>query len=231
MELAGGGAVCYAPSRLGKLVLRITGFPRVTHQCHQSQQREDSHHRETRHLYLGFHHPWDRDLWKSWIKQVSQTQGILHYYWANFVSTVLVDFPFFCFFFLFFYFFISAKILSSCGQEEKNCIHGTGREDKNESISFEILVGSVEMNPSRRIMKFVLRFNPFRSIDIRSGRYFLEKFTPPKTFRFLPIRIAREYPWNGDFNLETTSSIHWNFEFQRHGGSVFPTRRTTTQPR
>ncbi|KAG9433012.1 PH domain leucine-rich repeat-containing protein phosphatase 2 [Apis mellifera carnica] len=69
MELAGGGAVCYAPSRLGKLVLRITGFPRVTHQC---QQQEDSHHRETRHLYLGFHHPWDRDLWKSWIKQAIQ---------------------------------------------------------------------------------------------------------------------------------------------------------------
>ncbi|XP_034182760.2 PH domain leucine-rich repeat protein phosphatase [Osmia lignaria lignaria] len=73
MELAGGGgAVCYAPSRLGKLVLRITGFPRVTQQCHQSQQQEDSHHRETRHLYLGFHHPWDRDLWKSWIKQAIQ---------------------------------------------------------------------------------------------------------------------------------------------------------------
>ncbi|XP_060811506.1 PH domain leucine-rich repeat-containing protein phosphatase 2 isoform X2 [Bombus pascuorum] len=72
MELTGGGAVCYAPSRLGKLVLRITGFPRVTQQCHQSQQQEDSHHRETRHLYLGFHHPWDRDLWKSWIKQAIQ---------------------------------------------------------------------------------------------------------------------------------------------------------------
>ncbi|XP_012151095.2 PH domain leucine-rich repeat protein phosphatase [Megachile rotundata] len=73
MELGGGGgAVCYAPSRLGKLVLRITGFPRVTQQCHQSQQQEDSHHRETRHLYLGFHHPWDRDLWKSWIKQAIQ---------------------------------------------------------------------------------------------------------------------------------------------------------------
>ncbi|XP_076627077.1 PH domain leucine-rich repeat protein phosphatase isoform X1 [Colletes latitarsis] len=70
MELAGGGgAVCYAPSRLGKLVLRITGFPRVTQQCHQTQQQGDSHHCETRHLYLGFHHPWDRDLWKSWIKQ------------------------------------------------------------------------------------------------------------------------------------------------------------------
>ncbi|XP_076161636.1 PH domain leucine-rich repeat protein phosphatase [Ptiloglossa arizonensis] len=70
MELSGGGgAVCYAPSRLGKLVLRITGFPRVTQQCHQTQQQGDSHHRETRHLYLGFHHPWDRDLWKSWIKQ------------------------------------------------------------------------------------------------------------------------------------------------------------------
>lgn len=77
MELSGGGgAVCYAPSRLGKLVLRITGFPRVTQQCHQTQQQGDSHHRETRHLYLGFHHPWDRDLWKSWIKQVSQTRVI-----------------------------------------------------------------------------------------------------------------------------------------------------------
>lgn len=77
MELGGGGgAVCYAPSRLGKLVLRITGFPRVTQQCHQSQQQEDSHHRETRHLYLGFHHPWDRDLWKSWIKQVSRTRTV-----------------------------------------------------------------------------------------------------------------------------------------------------------
>nr|XP_031850312.1 PH domain leucine-rich repeat-containing protein phosphatase 2 [Nomia melanderi] len=73
MELGGGGgAVCYAPSRLGKLVLRITGFPRVTQQCHQTQQQEDSQHRETRHLYLGFHHPWDRDLWKSWIKQAIQ---------------------------------------------------------------------------------------------------------------------------------------------------------------
>ncbi|CAK9809411.1 Protein phosphatase PHLPP-like protein [Anthophora plagiata] len=72
MELSGGGSVCYAPSRLGKLVLRITGFPRVTQQCHQSQQQEDSHHGETRHLYLGFHHPWDRDLWKSWIKQAIQ---------------------------------------------------------------------------------------------------------------------------------------------------------------
>ncbi|XP_054007050.1 PH domain leucine-rich repeat-containing protein phosphatase 2 [Hylaeus anthracinus] len=70
MELAGGGgAVCYAPSRLGKLVLRITGFPRVTQECHQTPQQGDAHHRETRHLYLGFHHPWDRDLWKSWIKQ------------------------------------------------------------------------------------------------------------------------------------------------------------------
>lgn len=73
LELGGGGgAVCYAPSRLGKLVLRVTGFPRVTQQCHVSQHPEESHHRETRHLYLGFHHPWDRDLWKSWIKEVKQ---------------------------------------------------------------------------------------------------------------------------------------------------------------
>ncbi|XP_032674253.1 PH domain leucine-rich repeat-containing protein phosphatase 2 [Odontomachus brunneus] len=73
MELGGGGgAVCYAPSRLGKLVLRVTGFPRVTQQCHMSQHPEESHHRDTRHLYLGFHHPWDRDLWKSWIKEATQ---------------------------------------------------------------------------------------------------------------------------------------------------------------
>lgn len=78
MELGGGGgAVCYAPSRLGKLVLRVTGFPRVTQQCHMSQHPEESHHRETRHLYLGFHHPWDRDLWKSWIKEVSDPDFIL----------------------------------------------------------------------------------------------------------------------------------------------------------
>ncbi|XP_018340691.1 PREDICTED: protein phosphatase PHLPP-like protein isoform X1 [Trachymyrmex septentrionalis] len=74
MELSGGGgAVCYAPSRLGKLVLRVTGFPRVTQQCHVSQHPEESHRRETRHLYLGFHHPWDRDLWKSWIKKATQS--------------------------------------------------------------------------------------------------------------------------------------------------------------
>ncbi|XP_050462769.1 uncharacterized protein LOC126857408 isoform X2 [Cataglyphis hispanica] len=74
MELGGGGggAVCYAPSRLGKLVLRVTGFPRVTQQCHVSQHPEENHHRETRHLYLGFHHPWDRDLWKGWIKEATQ---------------------------------------------------------------------------------------------------------------------------------------------------------------
>lgn len=78
MELGGGGgAVCYAPSRLGKLVLRVTGFPRVTQQCHVSQHPEENHHRETRHLYLGFHHPWDRDLWKGWIKEVSDLIAIL----------------------------------------------------------------------------------------------------------------------------------------------------------
>ncbi|EZA52874.1 hypothetical protein X777_07692, partial [Ooceraea biroi] len=77
MELGGGGgAVCYAPSRLGKLVLRVTGFPRVTQQCHVSQHPEESHHRETRHLYLGFHHPWDRDLWKCWIKEVRMNPTI-----------------------------------------------------------------------------------------------------------------------------------------------------------
>lgn len=113
MELAGGGAVCYAPSRLGKLVLRITGFPRVTHQCHQSQQQEDSHHRETRHLYLGFHHPWDRDLWKSWIKQVSQTHNAI---FTTTEQTLFLrwwpfswNFPFlyfFSFYFIFLLFFI-----------------------------------------------------------------------------------------------------------------------------
>jgi len=79
MELSGGGgAVCYAPSRLGKLVLRVTGFPRVTQQCHVSQHPEENHHRETRHLYLGFHHPWDRDLWKSWIKKVNISTILSH---------------------------------------------------------------------------------------------------------------------------------------------------------
>lgn len=126
MELAGGGAVCYAPSRLGKLVLRITGFPRVTHQCHQSQQQEDSHHRETRHLYLGFHHPWDRDLWKSWIKQVSQTQGSslslsLHYYLANFprwpCSWIFLSYIFFFIIFLR-HFFFSLRFLRL--MEKKN---------------------------------------------------------------------------------------------------------------
>ncbi|XP_063972964.1 protein phosphatase PHLPP-like protein isoform X2 [Diachasmimorpha longicaudata] len=79
-----GGAVCYAPSRLGKLVLRVTGYPRIN-----SQQLEDSpeqfrndgeslssqssHHPDARHLYLGFHHPWDRDLWRGWLKQAIQT--------------------------------------------------------------------------------------------------------------------------------------------------------------
>ncbi|KYQ47376.1 PH domain leucine-rich repeat-containing protein phosphatase 1 [Trachymyrmex zeteki] len=78
MELSdGGGAVCYAPSRLGKLVLRVTGFPRVTQQCHMSRHPEESHHRETRHLYLGFHHPWDRDLWKSWIKKKTSGDIVL----------------------------------------------------------------------------------------------------------------------------------------------------------
>ena len=127
MELANGGAVCYSPSRLGKLVLRVTGYPakinerryRQTRENHKENnnttittaativkletsvpnvkvQEEDnnnleiqeleeateegkchdketvsSHKRETRHLYLGFHHPWDRDLWRKWLKQVS----------------------------------------------------------------------------------------------------------------------------------------------------------------
>lgn len=84
------GAVCYAPSRLGKLVLRVTGFPRVvqqqlqnciTNQIQQNKEKEkeaDEEHNdddnapfeETRHLYLGFHHPWDRDLWRTWLKKV-----------------------------------------------------------------------------------------------------------------------------------------------------------------
>lgn len=119
--------MCYAPSRLGKLVLRITGFPRVTHQCHQSQQQEDSHHRETRHLYLGFHHPWDRDLWKSWIKQVSQTQGSslslsLSPLLPSKLSTMtmLLDFPFLHFFFIIFlrHFFFSLRFLRL--REKKN---------------------------------------------------------------------------------------------------------------
>ncbi|KAK0090489.1 hypothetical protein PV325_013395 [Microctonus aethiopoides] len=78
MELE-GGAVCYAPSRLGKLVLRITGFPRISQQVLQQNPEQfhrngdsslPNHHSETRHLYLGFHHPWDRDLWRGWLKHV-----------------------------------------------------------------------------------------------------------------------------------------------------------------
>ncbi|XP_043480115.1 uncharacterized protein LOC122509876 isoform X2 [Leptopilina heterotoma] len=81
-----GGAVCYAPSRLGKLVLRVTGFPRIvqqqlqnglTNQMQQNKEKEEDNDdnapfEETRHLYLGFHHPWDRDLWRSWLKKASQ---------------------------------------------------------------------------------------------------------------------------------------------------------------
>ncbi|XP_074107682.1 PH domain leucine-rich repeat protein phosphatase isoform X2 [Cotesia typhae] len=87
-----GGAVCYAPSRLGKLVLRVTGYPRIYNQQAVREQDRDSEefqqttseepghqrqelHRETRHLYLGFQHPWDRDLWRSWLKQATQLTG------------------------------------------------------------------------------------------------------------------------------------------------------------
>lgn len=72
MELGGGGgAVCYAPSRFGKLVLRVTGFPRISNtQRSDAASRPDAHHHESRHLYLGFQHPWDRDLWRGWLKQV-----------------------------------------------------------------------------------------------------------------------------------------------------------------
>ncbi|XP_051166849.1 PH domain leucine-rich repeat-containing protein phosphatase 2 isoform X2 [Leptopilina boulardi] len=82
-----GGAVCYAPSRLGKLVLRVTGYPRIvqqqlqntsghTNQMENKDENDDESDEapfdETRHLYLGFHHPWDRDLWLSWLKKASQ---------------------------------------------------------------------------------------------------------------------------------------------------------------
>ena len=89
MELGGGcggvgGAVCYAPSRLGKLVLRVTGFPRISkrqqqHEEHQEEHQSqlDAHHHETRHLYLGFQHPWDRDLWRGWLKQVGKENSKL----------------------------------------------------------------------------------------------------------------------------------------------------------
>jgi hypothetical protein len=66
MELADGGSVSCAPSRLGKLVLRVTGHPRLT----QRQKADQSRGREFRHLYLGFQHSWDRDLWRRWLKQV-----------------------------------------------------------------------------------------------------------------------------------------------------------------
>ncbi|XP_011302435.1 protein phosphatase PHLPP-like protein [Fopius arisanus] len=78
------GAVCYAPSRLGKLVLRVTGYPRISqHQLEDSPEQfnddgeslssQSSHHPDARHLYLGFHHPWDRDLWRGWLKQAIHT--------------------------------------------------------------------------------------------------------------------------------------------------------------
>ncbi|XP_046588915.1 PH domain leucine-rich repeat-containing protein phosphatase 2 [Neodiprion lecontei] len=73
MELGGNGsAVCCAPSRLGRLVLRVTGYPRITAPRQGPRPRESPHHPETRHLYLGFHHPWDRDLWRGWLKQATQ---------------------------------------------------------------------------------------------------------------------------------------------------------------
>ncbi|XP_011506590.1 PREDICTED: PH domain leucine-rich repeat protein phosphatase 1-like [Ceratosolen solmsi marchali] len=69
LELADGGSVGCAPSRLGKLVLRVTGHPRIT----QRQRAEEQRGRELRHLYLGFQHSWDRDLWRRWLKQACQT--------------------------------------------------------------------------------------------------------------------------------------------------------------
>lgn len=170
MELAGGGAVCYAPSRLGKLVLRITGFPRVTHQCHQSQQQEDSHHRETRHLYLGFHHPWDRDLWKSWIKQVSQTRWYLHYCRANFLrwpcSWIFLSYIFF------FIFYFSTSLISFFPLRlTREKLEERIREDKK-NIFFEILyIGdeSIEMNYGNDCSR---RPSPF--IDQYSSRNILQ---------------------------------------------------------
>ncbi|XP_048514839.1 uncharacterized protein LOC105689606 isoform X2 [Athalia rosae] len=73
MELGGtGSAVCCAPSRLGKLVLRVTGYPKITTPREGIRTRESPHHPDTRHLYLGFHHPWDRDLWRGWLKLATQ---------------------------------------------------------------------------------------------------------------------------------------------------------------
>lgn len=105
MELSGGGTVCYAPSRLGKLVLRVTGFPARFRERERSKgsaesseeksvvengeiiegndanntSKSGSYYQETRHLYLGFHHPWDRDLWRAWFRRVSSKTLIERY--------------------------------------------------------------------------------------------------------------------------------------------------------
>ncbi|KAL7304086.1 hypothetical protein TKK_0003547 [Trichogramma kaykai] len=91
MDLTG---VCSGPSRLGKYVLRVTGQPaRLTTQvkssgdegikeddtCNQEQQQQQKGGKEARHLYLGFHHPWDRELWKVWIKQAIRSPGSSDY--------------------------------------------------------------------------------------------------------------------------------------------------------
>ncbi|XP_044014034.1 PH domain leucine-rich repeat-containing protein phosphatase 2 [Aphidius gifuensis] len=89
-----GGTICYAPSRLGKLVLRVTGYPRIIHKEQNKLENSDkfqankelisssssspsssSQHDDSRHIYLGFHHPWDRDLWRSWLKQATKTSN------------------------------------------------------------------------------------------------------------------------------------------------------------
>ncbi|XP_058804924.1 protein phosphatase PHLPP-like protein [Phymastichus coffea] len=72
MELA---AVCCSASRLGKLVLRVTGYPARIAATRQQPTKDDTLSRcnDTRHMYLGFQHPWDRDLWKTWLRQACQS--------------------------------------------------------------------------------------------------------------------------------------------------------------
>ncbi|XP_034945281.1 protein phosphatase PHLPP-like protein isoform X2 [Chelonus insularis] len=77
-----GGSICYAPSRFGKFVLRVTGYPMLSrwNSNYNSEQRPCNRetisangHHENKHLYLGFDHSWTRELWRGWLKQAIET--------------------------------------------------------------------------------------------------------------------------------------------------------------
>jgi hypothetical protein len=52
-----GGEVGARPSKAGRLVLRVAPFD----------------NEKVRHVFLGFNESWERDLWMSWLMQVSST--------------------------------------------------------------------------------------------------------------------------------------------------------------